>query len=96
MSSLTNPAYIRPILEKNGFRFSKAMGQNFLIDSSVPERIAESVGADRECSVLEIGPGIGCLTSALAERYRRVVAVEIDRGLITYDEESAGEENGEA
>ena len=59
MSKLTDPSEIRRLLDAHGFRFSKSLGQNFLIDASVPERIADSVGADRDCSVLEIGPGIG-------------------------------------
>ena len=53
MSALTDPSEIRRLLDTYGFRFSKSLGQNFLIDASVPERIADSVGADRECSVLE-------------------------------------------
>ena len=81
MSKLTDPAEIRRLLDAYGFRFSKALGQNFLIDASVPERIADSVGADRECSVLEIGPGIGCLTAELSARAGQVLAVELDRRL---------------
>ena len=81
MSKLTDPAEIRRLLDAYGFRFSKSLGQNFLIDASVPERIADSVGADRECSVLEIGPGIGCLTAELSARAGQVLAVELDRRL---------------
>lgn len=81
MSRLTDPAEIRRLLDAYGFRFSKSLGQNFLIDASVPERIADSVGADRECSVLEIGPGIGCLTAELSARAGQVLAVELDRRL---------------
>ncbi len=81
MNRLTDPAEIRRLLERHGFRFSKAMGQNFLVDAAVPERIAESVKADRDCSVLEIGPGIGCLTAELAERAGEVLSVELDRSL---------------
>ena len=60
--NLTDYADIRRLLERHGFRFSKSMGQNFLIDASVPRRIAEASGADETCGVVEIGPGIGCLT----------------------------------
>ena len=81
MSRLTDPSEIRRLLDAYGFRFSKSLGQNFLIDASVPERIADSVGADRECSVLEIGPGIGCLTAELSARAGQVLAVELDRRL---------------
>ena len=81
MSVLTDPAEIRRLLDAYGFRFSKSLGQNFLIDASVPERIADSVGADRESSVLEIGPGIGCLTAELSARAGQVLSVELDRRL---------------
>ena len=81
MNRLTEPGEIRRLLDAYGFRFSKSMGQNFLIDASVPERIAESVQADRDCAVLEIGPGIGCLTAELSARAGKVVSVELDRSL---------------
>ncbi len=72
---------IEALLGRHGFRFSKALGQNFLIDGSVPLRIAESCGADESCGVLEIGPGIGPLTRQLARRAGKVVSVELDRRL---------------
>ena len=81
MSRLTEPSEIRRLLDAHGFRFSKSMGQNFLIDAAVPERIAESAMVDRNCAVLEIGPGIGCLTTELAARAGKVLAVELDRRL---------------
>ena len=81
MNRLTDPAVIRSLLERHGFRFSKALGQNFLVDDSVPRRIAESVMADRDCSVLEIGPGLGCLTAELSDRAGEVLCVELDRRL---------------
>lgn len=67
---------IRALLNRHGFRFSKGMGQNFLIDAAVPRTIAASSGADKTCGVLEIGPGIGCLTAQLAASAGRVVSVE--------------------
>lgn len=78
---LTNPATLRDILSRRGFTFSKALGQNFLIDGSVPERIAAQCGADEESFVLEIGPGVGCLTRELCARAGRVLAVELDERL---------------
>lgn len=62
--------------------FRKEFGQNFLINSSVVEDIAEACSANADSTVLEIGPGIGSMTAELAKRYRNVVALEIDRGLI--------------
>jgi 16S rRNA (adenine1518-N6/adenine1519-N6)-dimethyltransferase len=79
--NLTDYADIRRLQERHGFRFSKSMGQNFLIDASVPRRIAEASGADETCGVVEIGPGIGCLTEQLATRAGKVVSVELDRSL---------------
>ena len=73
---------IRAILNRHGFHFSKALGQNFLTAQWVPERIAAECGADPSSAVLEIGPGIGCLTQELAKRAGKVVAVELDRALL--------------
>ena len=79
--NLTSPSEIKALLERHGFRFSKALGQNFLTDPSVPRRIAEASGADENSLVLEAGPGVGCLTSELAARAAKVVAVELDNSL---------------
>ena len=78
--NLTDPKTIKRTLEQNGFRFSKARGQNFLVDASVPERIASLV--DDSMGVLEIGPGFGALTQALCRHAGKVVAVEVDKRLI--------------
>jgi len=72
---------IRALLERHGFRFSKSMGQNFLIKDWVPRDIAEACGADERTGVLEIGPGIGPLTAELARRAGKVVSVELDSRL---------------
>ncbi len=79
---LCNPTVIKTLMESNGIKFRKDFGQNFLINKNVPEDIADSCADREDCMILEIGPGIGCLTQELAERYEKVVAVEIDRGLI--------------
>ncbi|WP_297979640.1 16S rRNA (adenine(1518)-N(6)/adenine(1519)-N(6))-dimethyltransferase RsmA [uncultured Oscillibacter sp.] len=73
---------IRALLDRHGFRFSKSMGQNFLIDPQVPADIAAASGADETCGVLEIGPGIGPLTAELARRAGKVVSVELDKTLL--------------
>lgn len=72
---------IKSLLGPNGFHFSKSMGQNFLTAAWVPERIALEAGLDEGTGVLEIGPGVGCLTVQLAKRAGRVVAVELDKHL---------------
>ena len=73
---------IRALLERHGFRFSKSLGQNFLTDPQIPADIAAASGADENCGVLEIGPGIGPLTAELARRAGKVVSVELDRTLL--------------
>ena len=72
---------MKPLLAEHGFHFSKAKGQNFLIASWVPERIAEDSGVDAGVGVLEIGPGIGPLTQQLCLRAGKVCAVEVDTRL---------------
>lgn len=78
---LTNSKEIRELLGRHGFRFSKSMGQNFLTAAWVPESIAEGAGLDRDTGVLEVGPGIGCLTEQLSKRAGKVVSVELDKAL---------------
>lgn len=82
MENLTNISVIKNILGKHGFTFSKALGQNFLINPSVCPRIAEMGGAAAGCGILEIGAGMGVLTNELAKRADRVVSFEIDKRLI--------------
>jgi 16S rRNA (adenine1518-N6/adenine1519-N6)-dimethyltransferase len=73
---------IKNLLGRHGFRFSKSMGQNFLIADWVPRDIAAASGCDKDTGVLEIGPGIGPLTAQLALRAGKVTAVELDRALL--------------
>ena len=79
---LCNSNDIKALLGRHGFRFSKSMGQNFLIQGWVPRDIADASGADRTCGALEIGPGIGPLTVQLAQRAGKVVSVELDSSLL--------------
>lgn len=79
---LCNINEIKALLARNGFRFSKSMGQNFLIQAWVPEDIAAASGAGPGTGVLEVGPGIGPLTRQLARRADKVVSVELDRALL--------------
>ncbi len=85
---------VRALLNRHGFHFSKSMGQNFLVAGWVPRDIAEAGGGDGTCGVLEIGPGIGCLTRELCARAARVVSVELDPALPpVLAETMAGAEN---
>lgn len=78
-------------MEEAGITFRKDFGQNFLIDPTVPERIADACADREDVLALEIGPGVGCLTQELALRYERVVAIEIDTGLIPVLEKTLAE-----
>lgn len=72
---------IKSLLARHGFRFSKSMGQNFLIQEWVPQEIAHASSAASGKGVLEVGPGIGPLTHQLALRADKVVSVELDKAL---------------
>lgn len=79
--NLTNINEIKDLLSRHGFRFSKSLGQNFLTASWVPEQIADCSELDENTGVLEVGPGIGCLTEQLSMQAGKVVAVELDKAL---------------
>ncbi len=72
---------VRALLGRHGFHFSKSLGQNFLVADWVPRQIAEAGGGDQTCGVLEVGPGIGCLTRELCQQAAKVVSVELDPAL---------------
>ena len=78
--NLCSESELRELLARHGFHFSKAKGQNFLVREWVPERIADAAGAEG-AFVLEVGPGVGALTTQLCRRADRVCAVELDRSL---------------
>ena len=79
---LCNLSTIKTLMSDAGITFRKEFGQNFLTNRIIPEEIADNCADTTERLVIEIGPGIGCLTQELAMRYSKVVAVEIDKGLI--------------
>lgn len=88
--ALTDISTIKDLLTRNGFRFSKSMGQNFLTASWVPKQIAENAMLGPDAGVLEIGPGIGCLTERLSPLSGKVVSVELDRTLEPILSETVG------
>ncbi len=88
MATLGIPKNTIEILQKYQFRFQKKYGQNFLIDTTVLERIMKAAQIEKEDCVLEIGPGIGTMTEYLAESAGKVIAVEIDKALIPILEET--------
>ena len=79
---LCNLSTIKSIMAEAGITFRKEFGQNFLTNRIIPEEISENCADTSDRLIIEIGPGIGCLTQELAMRYSKVVAVEIDKGLI--------------
>ena len=76
------PSTIREIKEKYGFRLTKSLGQNFLTDKNIIDRIIEGAQIGENDLVIEIGPGIGVITYETSIAARKVIAVEIDRNLI--------------
>jgi len=79
---LYSPSHVKYILSKYGFKFSKSLGQNFLIDGNIVRKIVDEANIGKEDYILEIGPGIGTLTEELALKAKKVVAVEIDSSLL--------------
>ncbi len=88
---LCNPTVVRDLLTRHGFNFSKALGQNFLIDANIVRNIALSSSADRDTGVVEVGPGFGVLTQELANVAGHVVTVELDRKLLPVLDETLAE-----
>ena len=79
---MSERAAVRALLARRGLAASRDRGQNFLVEPAIAEAIADAAGIAPDESVLEIGPGLGILTRALAARAARVVAIEIDAGLV--------------
>lgn len=82
---------VKRILAKHGFTFSKALGQNFLINPDVCPQMAQSLCADEKTGVLEVGPGIGVLTKELCLAAGKVVSVELDKRLFPVLDETLAE-----
>ena len=73
---------IKQTMAMFSLNFRKEFGQNFLINRHIPEDIADSCSDKEDCMILEIGPGIGCLTAELAKRAKKVVSIELDERLL--------------
>lgn len=91
MEHLTDISVIKDIFARHGFSFSKALGQNFIVNPFVCPKIAEMGGAAKGVGVIEIGTGVGVLTHELAKRAEKVVAIEIDTRLLPILEETLSE-----
>lgn len=79
---VSTPRRTKEIINRHGFSFKKSLGQNFLIDQNILGKIVDAANLDQSKGALEIGPGIGALTEKLAERAKKVTAVEIDQRLL--------------
>jgi len=79
---LTNVRELRNVLYAHNMRPNKAFGQNFLVDRSVLMKIVEAAEVEANDEVLEVGAGTGVLTRELAQRAKRVVAVELERDML--------------
>ncbi|NDJ55081.1 MAG: ribosomal RNA small subunit methyltransferase A [Chloroflexi bacterium] len=74
----------RQLLERLGIEAKKSLGQNYMVEPHMLERLAEAAQVGTEDTVLEIGPGLGALTDVLAERAGRVIALEIDERMVPF------------
>src|SRR5690625_3836137 len=79
---IATPKRTNEILHKFRFSFKKSLGQNFIIDTNILQKMIHSASIDKTCGVIEIGPGIGALTEQLALAAKKVIAFEIDRRLL--------------
>jgi len=91
MQNLSDISVVKDLLNRHGFKFSKALGQNFLINPTVCPRMAETCGADENTGVIEVGPGFGVLTAELAKRAKKVVSIELDERLLPVLDETLAE-----
>jgi 16S rRNA (adenine1518-N6/adenine1519-N6)-dimethyltransferase len=88
---IATPGRTKEIINKHGFSFKKSLGQNFLIDSNILNKIVDAADLNEQRGALEIGPGIGALTERLARQAHNVTAVEIDQRLLPILQDSLGE-----
>ncbi len=91
MYNLSDIGTVRSILEKHGFTFSKALGQNFLINPAVCPEMAEEAVTSENDGVIEIGAGVGVLTAELCKRAKKVVSIELDKRLLPVLDETLAE-----
>lgn len=79
------------LVKKHGFKFTKSLGQNFLIDDNIVDKIVAGAGIGPGDKIIEVGPGIGTLTKEMASRAQNLMAVEIDKNLIPILEDTLGD-----
>ncbi|MCC0638108.1 MULTISPECIES: 16S rRNA (adenine(1518)-N(6)/adenine(1519)-N(6))-dimethyltransferase RsmA [unclassified Clostridioides] len=82
MDRLSSHSATKEVVQKHNFKFSKSLGQNFLIDSNIIDKILDGARVTEGDNIIEVGPGIGTLTREMGKVAEKVVAIEIDRNLI--------------
>ncbi|UWD49334.1 16S rRNA (adenine(1518)-N(6)/adenine(1519)-N(6))-dimethyltransferase RsmA [Clostridioides difficile] len=82
MDRLSSHSATKEVVQKHNFKFSKSLGQNFLIDSNIIDKILGGARITEGDNIIEVGPGIGTLTREMGKVAEKVVAIEIDRNLI--------------
>ena len=88
MDRLSSHRATKEIVNKHNFKFSKSLGQNFLIDDNVIDKIIAGSRLSETDKIIEVGPGIGTLTREMGKTAQNVVAIEIDKTLIPIDRKS--------
>lgn len=88
MNKLATFSRTKTLVDKHGFRLTKSLGQNFLVDNNILDKIIDAAEISEEDVVFEVGTGVGTLTYELAQRAKKVVAIEIDKNLIPILEET--------
>src|SRR6056297_1992854 len=78
MNNLYSPSYVKGIFKRYNFHYKKKLGQNFLIDKNINEKIIEAASITSDDIVIEIGPGLGNLTQLLCQEAKRVISIEVD------------------
>ncbi len=91
MKNLSDIGTVKKLLERYGFKFSKSLGQNFIVSPSVCPAMAGECSNSKNAGIIEIGPGIGVLTAQLAKRFKKVVSIEIDKKLIPIIQETTSD-----
>lgn len=82
IKDVATPSRTKALLNQYGFNFKKSLGQNFLIDVNIIQKIIDASDIGENTGIIEIGPGMGSLTEQLAKKAKKVVAFEIDQRLI--------------
>ncbi|MFP5165342.1 16S rRNA (adenine(1518)-N(6)/adenine(1519)-N(6))-dimethyltransferase RsmA [Staphylococcus equorum] len=90
IKDVATPSRTKALLNQYGFNFKKSLGQNFLIDVNIIQKIIDASDIGENTGIIEIGPGMGSLTEQLAKNAKKVVAFEIDQRLIPVLKDTMG------